>query len=57
MGFNRYAGALLVGAAGLGMSLGVTTSLAADMPIKAQGGIFGWVSASPSLLNVLAVHS
>jgi len=25
--------------------------------IKAQGGIFGWVSASPSLLNVLAVHS
>ena len=24
--------------------------------IKAQGGIFGWVSASPSLLNVLAVH-
>jgi biuret amidohydrolase len=25
--------------------------------IKAQGGIFGWVSASPSLLNVLAAHS
>jgi biuret amidohydrolase len=25
--------------------------------IKAQGGIFGWVSASPSLLNVLAMHS
>jgi len=25
--------------------------------IKAQGGIFGWVSASPSLLNVLASHS
>jgi len=24
--------------------------------IKAQGGIFGWVSASPSLLNVLAAH-
>jgi biuret amidohydrolase len=25
--------------------------------IKAQGGIFGWVSASPLLLNVLAAHS
>jgi nicotinamidase-related amidase len=25
--------------------------------IKAQGGIFGWVAASPSLLNVLAAHS
>jgi len=25
--------------------------------IKAQGGIFGWVAASPSLLKVLAVHS
>ena len=25
--------------------------------IKAQGGIFGWVSASPSLLNVLAAES
>jgi len=25
--------------------------------IKAQGGIFGWVSASCSLLNVLATHS
>jgi biuret amidohydrolase len=25
--------------------------------IKAQGGIFGWVSASPSLLNVLAADS
>jgi nicotinamidase-related amidase len=25
--------------------------------IKAQGGIFGWVSASPSLLNVLAAPS
>jgi biuret amidohydrolase len=25
--------------------------------IKAQGGIFGWVSASPSLLNVLAAQS
>lgn len=25
--------------------------------IKAQGGIFGWVSASRSLLNVLATHS
>jgi len=25
--------------------------------IKAQGGIFGWVSASPALLNVLAAHS
>jgi hypothetical protein len=35
MGFNRYAGALLAGAAGLGMSLGVTTSFAADMPVKA----------------------
>src|SRR5262245_53066054 len=35
MGFNRYAGALLAGAAGLGMSLGATASFAADMPIKA----------------------
>src|SRR5215510_16441847 len=35
MGFNRYAGALLASAAGLGMSLGVTTSFAADMPVKA----------------------
>ena len=35
MGFNRYAGALLASAAGLGMSLGVTASFAADMPIKA----------------------
>jgi hypothetical protein len=35
MGFNRYAGALLAGAAGLGMSLGVTASYAADMPVKA----------------------
>src|SRR5437870_2660048 len=25
--------------------------------IKAQGGIFGWVAASPSLLNVLAAQS
>ena len=25
--------------------------------IKAQGGIFGWVAASPALLNVLAAHS
>jgi nicotinamidase-related amidase len=24
--------------------------------IKAQGGIFGWVAASPSLLNALAAH-
>jgi hypothetical protein len=35
MGFNRYAGALLASAAGLGMSLGVTASYAADMPLKA----------------------
>jgi hypothetical protein len=35
MGFNRYAGALVAGATGLGMSLGVTTSFAADMPVKA----------------------
>jgi hypothetical protein len=35
MGFNRYAGALLASAAGLGMSLGVTASFAADMPLKA----------------------
>ena len=35
MGFNRYAGALLASAAGMSMSLGVTTSFAADMPIKA----------------------
>jgi hypothetical protein len=35
MGFNRYAGALLASVAGLGMSLGVTASFAADMPIKA----------------------
>jgi hypothetical protein len=35
MGFNRYAGALLASAAGLGMSLGVTASYAADMPVKA----------------------
>ena len=25
--------------------------------IKAQGGIFGWVAASPSLLKVLAANS
>src|SRR5215470_593739 len=35
MGFNQYTGALLAGAAGLGMSLGVTASYAADMPVKA----------------------
>jgi hypothetical protein len=35
MGFNRYAGALLASAAGMGMSLGVTVSFAADMPVKA----------------------
>jgi hypothetical protein len=35
MGFNRYAGALLASVAGLGMSLGVTASYAADMPLKA----------------------
>jgi hypothetical protein len=35
MGFNRYAGALLASAAGFGMSLGVTASYAADMPLKA----------------------
>src|SRR5215472_15755699 len=39
MGFNRYAGALLASAAGMGMSLvmslGVTASFAADMPVKA----------------------
>ena len=35
MGFNQYAGALLASAAGLTMGLGVTTSFAADMPIKA----------------------
>src|SRR5882724_10207753 len=35
MGFNRYAGALLASAAGLGVSLGVTASFAADMPLKA----------------------
>lgn len=35
MGFNRYAGALLGSAAGLGISLGVTASFAADMPVKA----------------------
>ena len=35
MGFNRYAGALLASAAGLGMSLGVTASFAADLPLKA----------------------
>jgi hypothetical protein len=35
MGFNRYAGALLASAAGLGMNLGVTASFAADMPLKA----------------------
>jgi hypothetical protein len=35
MGFNRYAGALLASAAGLGMSLGATASYAADMPLKA----------------------
>ena len=35
MGFNRYAGALLAGAASLGIGLGVTASYAADMPVKA----------------------
>ncbi len=35
MGFNRYAGALLASAAGMGISLGVTASFAADMPLKA----------------------
>jgi len=39
MGFNQHTGALLAGAAGLGMSLvmslGVTASYAADMPVKA----------------------
>src|SRR5215470_5385947 len=35
MGFNRHAGALLAGAAGIGISLGVTASFAADMPVKA----------------------
>src|SRR5215470_18970198 len=39
MGFNQYAGALLASAAGLGMSLGVTASYAADMPVKAPAPV------------------
>jgi hypothetical protein len=41
MGFSRYAGALLASAAGMSMvmSLGVTTSFAADMPVKAPSPV------------------
>ena len=47
MGFNQYAGALLASAAGLGMSLGVTASYAADMPLKAP----------PTVVEPLDMHA
>ena len=47
MGFNRYAGALLASAAGLGMSLGVNASFAADMPLKAP----------PTVVEPLDMHA
>jgi hypothetical protein len=47
MGFNRYAGALLASAAGMGISLGATASFAADMPLKAP----------PTVVEPLDMHA